>query len=410
MIEIGNHIFFYPSQRQRVANCVPTLALVGTRGTHNLIQTISRVNRNFAGKTKGLVVDYIGIKHKMNQALAMYSKSDANNIEDIDHSVVVVRDQLDLLSRLFHRFDTEAYFSGESLAQLDCLKKAAEFVQGTAKQEKRFMEGMKRLKAAYDICSGADELTQQERDTIHFYLAVRSIIFKLTKGNAPDIAQMNARVREMVKQALQSDGVEAVFKMGEEAASQVDIFDAAYLEKINAIQLPNTKIKLLQQLLKHAIGDLKKVNKIKGVNFTQTFQTLVNKYNERDVNVEQLHEEITDGILDLIENIKKELASNHDLAISFEEKAFYDILQALADKYNFEYAEDKLIELSKAVKTVVDDKAKYTDWSQRDDIKAELKMDLIMLLAEHGYPPDISRDEVYQDVFEQAENFKKYHS
>jgi type I restriction enzyme R subunit len=88
---------------------------------------------------------------------------------------------------------------------------------------------------------------------------VRSIVFKLTKGNAPDIAQMNARVREMVKQALQSDGVEEVFKMGEDAASQVDIFDDTYLEKINSIQLPNTKIKLLQQLLKKAIGELIKL-------------------------------------------------------------------------------------------------------------------------------------------------------
>jgi len=150
------------------------------------------------------------------------------------------------------------------------------------------------------------------------------------------------------------------------------------------------------------------VNKIKGVDFTQKFQTLVNKYNERDVDVEQLHEEITDGILDLIESIKNEMEPNNDLDISFEEKAFYDILKALAHKYNFEYAEDKLIGLSKAVKTLVDDKAKYTDWSERTDIKSELKMDLIMLLADFGYPPEISREEVYQDVFEQAENFKKY--
>ena len=375
---------------------------------HSLIQTISRVNRNFEGKTKGLVVDYIGIKNQMNQALAMYSKTDASNIEEIDQSIIVVRDHLDLLGRLFHGFDSSPYFSGESLAQLDCLKKASEFVQLTEKQEKRFMDLVKRLKAAYDICSGADEITPQERDQIHFYLAVRSIVFKLTKGNTPDIAQMNARVREMVKQALQSDGVEEVFKMGEDAASQVDIFDDAYLEKINSIQLPNTKIKLLQQLLKKAIGDLRKVNKIKGVDFTQKFQTLVNKYNERDVDVEQLHEEITDGILDLIESIKNEMEPNNDLDISFEEKAFYDILKALAHKYNFEYAEDKLIGLSKAVKTLVDDKAKYTDWSERTDIKSELKMDLIMLLADFGYPPEISREEVYQDVFEQAENFKKY--
>lgn len=379
---------------------------------HNLIQTISRVNRNFEGKSKGLVVDYIGIKNQMNQALAMYSKTDASNIEEVEQSLVVVRDHLDLLARMFHSFDKTPYFSGEPLAQLECLKKASEFVQLTEKQEKRFMDLVKRLKAAYDICSGSDELLPQERDHVHFYLAVRSIVFKLTKGDAPDIAQMNARVREMVKEALVSDGVEEVFKMGEDAASQVDIFDDAYLEKINDIQLPNTKIKLLQQLLAKAIGDLRKVNKIKGVDFSQKFQALVNKYNERDAaeRLDEVYDDITEGILDLIDGIKKEMKSNDELDISFEEKAFYDILKSLAHKYNFEYAESKLIELSRAVKVLVDDLTKYPDWSKRESIRSQLKIDLIMVLSEFGYPPQISRDEVYEEVFEQAENFKKYSS
>ena len=375
---------------------------------HNLIQTISRVNRNFEGKKKGLVVDYIGIKNQMNQALAMYSKNDADNIEEMEQSLVIVRDHLDLLDRLFHHFDKAPYFSGESLAQLDCLKKAAEFVQRTEKQEKRFMDLVKRLKAAYDICSGSDAFFPQKRDHIHFYLAVRTIIYKLTRGDAPDIAQMNARVREMVKQALISDGVEEVFKMGEDAASQVDIFNDDYLEKINNIKLPNTKIKLLQQLLKQAIGDLKKVNKVKGVDFTQKFQTLVNKYNERDVDLPELYDEIIDECFGLIDQTREAYNSNNYLGISFEEKSFYDILKALADKYNFEYAESKLIELSKAVKILVDDIARYPDWNTKSDIRSQLKVDLIMLLADFGYPPAISRDEVYQDVFEQAENFKKH--
>ena len=59
------------------------------------------------------------------------------------------------------------------------------------------------------------------------------------------------------------------------------------------------------------------------------------------------------------------------------------------------------------MKLLVDDKAKYTDWSERQDIKSELKMDLIMLLADYGYPPEISREEVYAEVFDQAENYKK---
>ena len=95
------------------------------------------------------------------------------------------------------------------------------------------------------------------------------------------------------------------------------------------------------------------------------------------------------------------------MGIDFEEKAFYDILKDLARRYDFVYPEDKLIVLAREVKKVVDDKARYTDWNQRDDIKAELKADLIILLAEHGYPP-VTRDEVFKEIFEQAENFKKY--
>jgi type I restriction enzyme R subunit len=105
-------------------------------------------------------------------------------------------------------------------------------------------------------------------------------------------------------------------------------------------------------------------------------------------------------------HIEPEKDSFKEMGIDFEEKAFYDILKALAHKYDFDYPEDKLIHLSKEVKTVVDDLAKYTDWSKRADIKAELKVDLIMLLAENDYPP-VDRDEVYKEIFEQAANFKK---
>lgn len=376
---------------------------------HNLIQTISRVNRKYAGKEKGLVVDYIGIKKQMNLALAQYSKADSTNIEEIQQSIVVVKDHLDLLAKLFHTFDMSPYFSGKPLQQLHCLNMASEFVQVTDKIEKRFMYLVKRLKAAYDICCSTDAFSQDERDHIHFYVAVRSIVFKLTKGNAPDLAQMNAKVREMIKEALQSDGVEEIFKLGEYGGSEIDLFDEDFLKKIEKIKLPNTKIKILQLLLKRAIEEFKKVNKVKGADFSRMFKALVDKYNERkeqDVLVSNVLNDFTDEIIDLYQALKKEKESFADLGIDFEEKAFYDILKALAQKYDFEYPDDKLIPLSKKVKEVVDDKAKYTDWSQRVDIKAELKADLIILLAESGYPP-VDRDEVYKEIFEQAENFKK---
>jgi len=377
---------------------------------HNLIQTISRVNRKLEGKHKGLVVDYIGIKKQMNLALALYNKADQQNIEEITQSIVVVRDHLDLLDKMFHRFDALPYFSGDPLASRSFWRSSAEFVQVTDKIEKRYMHLVKRLKVAYDICSGSDELRQKERDWLHFYLAVRSIVFKLTRRNAPDTAQMNAKVREMIAEALKADGVEEVFKMGEEATNVIDIFDDDYLAKIEKIKLPNTKIKLLQQLLAKAIEDFKKVNRAKGVDFSKQFKALVDRYNERREDnqyVGEVWDDITNQFVNLIYALQKEKESFGELGIDIEEKAFYDILKDLTIKYHFTYPEDKLIALSKAVKKIVDDKAKYTDWNQRDDIKAELKVDLILVLAKHGYPP-VDRDEVYKEIFEQAENFKKF--
>ncbi|GGE29391.1 type I restriction endonuclease subunit R [Psychroflexus planctonicus] len=377
---------------------------------HSLIQTISRVNRKFKGKDKGLVVDYIGIKNQMNLALAMFSNNDAKNFEDIEHSLVIVKNHLDLLAKLFHKFDSTNYFSGNELAQLNTLNLTVEHVQQSKEMETRFMGLVKRLKAAYDICTGSEKLTQVQRDETHFYLAVRSIIAKLTKGNAPDTAQMNAKVREMIAQALQSQGVEEIFKMGEDGVNEQDLFDEDYLAKINKIKLPNTKIKILQKLLARAIDQIKQVNKVKGVDFSKKMESLVSKYNDRSANdklIGEVYEEMADQLTDMIWQVYEEMNSGNDLGIGFEEKAFYDILFDLCKKYDFSYPEDKLINLAKAVKDLVDSQAKFPDWSKRDDIKSALKVGLILLLDEHGYPP-VERDEVYQEIFDQAENYKKF--
>jgi len=379
---------------------------------HNLIQTISRVNRKYQDKNKGLVVDYIGIKKQMNLALKKYSKGDEDNFEDIAESLVIVRNHLDLLAKLFHKFDSTKYFKGTTLQQLNTLNLAAEFVQQTKDFEARFMGLVKRLKAAYDICTGSERLTQIERDYTHFYLAVRSIVFKLTKGTAPDTAQMNARVREMIKEALQSDGVEEIFKLGDEEESEQDLFDEDYLAKIDKIKLPNTKIKLLQQLLAKVIGEMRKVNRVKGIDFSKKMQALVERYNQRDENDvlrSEVYEEMAEQLTNLIWEVHKEFSAGDALGIDFEEKAFYDILKELCVKYDFKYPEDKLIELAKSVKDLVDTQAKFPDWNRRDDIKSALKVGLILLLDEYGYPP-VERDEVYVEIFEQAENFKKYKS
>jgi len=378
---------------------------------HSLIQTISRVNRVYEGKEIGLVVDYIGIKSKMDLALRVYSGIADNTFQDAEKAVIIVKDQLSLLAMLFHTFNATDFFEGTPLQQLHCLNCAAEYVQQTEDKEKRFMGMVKRLRSAYQLCCSSESLSKEERNFIHFFFAVSAIIHKLTKGEAPDTAQMNERVRQMIEEAIKSEGVEEIFKLNQaENGETLDLFGEEYLARINKIQLPNTKIKLLQRLLAQAIEEYKRINRIKGVDFSKRLKALIEVYNERSdelIFADDVLEEVAQQFADLFKDLQKERNSFIELGINFEEKAFFDILKAIAEKYNFEYPESKLIPLSQKVKAVVDDKTKYTDWAQREDIKAELKVDLILILAENGYPP-FTKDEVFKEIFEQAENFKKY--
>lgn len=375
---------------------------------HTLIQTISRVNRVYEGKDKGLIVDYIGIKKNMNMALKKYTNFETEEFEGVEQSITIVKDQLEVLGQMFNHFNSRSFFSGTPKEQLDCLKRAVEYVQLSEEMELRFMAAVRRMKQAFNLCSSSDSLTDDDRDYIHFYCAVRSVLFKMTKGDAPDIAQMNARVRELLEGAIQSDGIEELFETGKHIS--VDIFSDEYIDKINAIQLPNTKIKLLQKLLSQAIEEFKKVNKIMGVEFTDRMNKVVDEYNNRrrdEAYANEVLDDVAEQLSQLLEDLKQEKDSFKRMGIDYEEKAFYDILKAVAKKYEFEYPEDKMIELSKEIKKIIDDKSKYTDYLVREDIKANLQFDLAVILDEYGYPP-VTIDDVYKEVLEQAENFKKY--
>lgn len=375
---------------------------------HTLIQTISRVNRVCEGKDKGLIVDYIGIKKNLNLALKKYTNFESEEFEGVEQSVTIVKDQLEVLGQMFHNFNSNDFFHGTPVEQLACLNRAVEYVQLTEELERRFMAAVKRMKQAFNLCTSSERFTSTDRDYIAFYCAVRSILFKLTKGKAPDMAQMNARVRELLEGAIQSDGIEELFETGKHIS--IDIFSDEYMDKINAIKLPNTKIKILQRLLAQVIEEYRKVNKIMSIEFSERMKRVVDEYNNRrrdEAFANEVLDDVADQLAALLEELKKERDSFKDMGIDYEEKAFYDILSIVARKYEFEYPEDKMIELSKRIKVIVDDKARYTDWSTRDDIKANLQVDLILLLDEFDYPP-VTIDDVYKEVLEQAENFKKY--
>ena len=386
--------------------CLDTMYIDKFIQRHTLIQTISRVNRVFKGKENGLVVDYIGIKSSMQKAIRQYGP-EGGKIEETEAFVKIVKDQLDILNRLFHGFNDSDFYKEDSEKRLLCLNKAVEFIQKTEDLRDRFMRNAKKLKTAFNMCSSSEMISSRERDYIHFHMAIRAVLYKLTKGEAPDATQMNAKVREMIKEALISNDVEELFKIGKE--KEVDIFSEEYLEKIQKIPYPNIKIQLLERLLRETLNAYKKVNKIKAADFSERLKKIVEEYNNRKEDARDIINSVTSKLVDLIQSLKEEQKSFEKLGIDFEEKAFYDILKAVRDKYKFEYPEEKILVLAKEIKKIVADKTRYTDWAVRDNIKAALQSELEILLDAHGYPPK-ANDDVYNEVLEQAENFKKYAS
>lgn len=376
---------------------------------HTLVQTISRVNRVFEGKDRGLVVDYIGIRDNMMKALKTYGGDDAGSIDELTITLGIFRNHLALIDELMVNFDARRFHTGEPIDRLACLNDAAEYVQLSKDFQVRFMELSRILKSAYQICFPSGELSDRETAVAQFYLAIRSIIYKQTKGDAPDAEMMNEVVEEMVRRAISCTGVENAIN----ADGPDDLYSEETLKELNKMQMPITKFNALLKLVRRAITSYGRTNKVKAVQFDERLRKVVAEYNSRDnltftsEVVSDFVDSLSDQLVEIIDSLKEDQESFEKLGITYEEKTFYDILVKVRDDHGFVFADEKCIELSKEIASLVGDKSQYADWSTREDIKSQLNMDLTVLLYKNGYPPEWD-EEVFDKVMEQATNFRLY--
>lgn len=385
--------------------------------THNLIQTISRVNRVFKGKREGLIVDYIGLEGAILTAMKLYN-GDITPVNGIDTSIVVFKDFLDRTVKLMHGYDYSAFFtdSMSSLERLTIIQKGVEYVLSEKARKDNFMGFTLRCKKAFDVCIGHDQITDQEVEQLHFFLCVRSVIFKMTVGDTPDATLMNKHIAELVNRAISSTYSGKEFNFDEQTADDNQmLFSDEFVDRLKKIPYPNTKYQALVKLLKRAIKEFGKTNRLKAIEFSKKLKDVIDRYNSRNTT-----SDVEDVIDDVVNNLSEELAkiftdlkqekqSFADLGITFEEKAFYDILIVVAEKYGFkeQLSEDTYIFLAKEIQKLVSNKSKYTDWTNRQDVKDELYADVAKLLKKNGYPPK-TIDDAYDEIMKQVENYKQY--
>ena len=406
---------------------------------HNLIQTISRVNRKFqvtvhdpdgdriVEKQNGLIVDYIGIHEKMEQAMKQYGGDGAaTSKDDLEASKIIFDNELQILKELMHNCDLSDYFSDVPLKRLLSLQTGAEFVLSQiiidgskVSFQTLFKQHVKRLRAAYNICNPAGVLSDEDVAWAQCFMAILSYVNKATPGQH-DVASMNKAVETMVREAIMCTGVESLLQTDPE----IEIFEEDFEKHLAEIKMPNTKFQILVKMLSKAIKEYSKTNMVAAKRFEDMLKELVQQYNDRDKDIfgnkvagqtvaqiqqviDNKVQSLTDKILELFKSLKKDKEKFKELGISFEEKAFFDILVAVRDENKFEYADEKCVDLSKKIKELIDNTAIYADWNNYDNLKAELADNMIDLLYDNGYPPAWN-DDVYDRVMEQVNNFKKY--
>ena len=220
---------------------------------------------------------------------------------------------------------------------------------------------------------------------------------------------MNEAVEEMVRRAISCTGVENVI----DADGAEDLFGEEMAAELDAMKMPITKFNALLKLVRRAIREYGRTNKVKAVQFDERLRKVVDAYNSRDnltftsEVVSDFVDSLSDQLVAILNDLKRDKTSFAEMGVTFEEKAFFDILVKVRDDHGFKFEDDKCVALAKEIAKLVNDKAQFADWSTRDDIKNQLRMDLTIMLYKNGYPPEWD-EEVFEKVMEQAENFKRY--
>ncbi len=412
---------------------------------HLLIQTISRVNRKYPGKDYGFIIDYIGIRDNMREAMKIYGgdNSVAPTADDVEQATGVFREELMILKDLFAGYDLAPFLdpNGDPALRYRLLAKAAEYVfistqelQTESKGGKSvkkvsfktyFLKTVKRMRAAYDICQPSGELGEEESALAQCFMAIAGFVRKMSGTSEVDADTMNRHVAKMVEEALRYNEVESVLENGE----QEDIFSAEYFEKLSDVKMPASKLELLVKMLRKQISEYSKINQMAAKKFQEMLEDTIRQYHERRKHLtaeeageaqEHTSEEIiknaTEQALQILRDMNADRESFRKIGLTFEEKAFYDILMALRDEYNFDYGEDKVVDgitvndkckaLAKKVKEIIDTKSSFADWLNNQIVRDQLKFDIKVCLIKNGYPPQYS-PEVFRNVMEQVENFEE---
>ena len=366
---------------------------------HNLMQAIAHVNRVFRDKEGGLVVDYVGIATALKQAMNDYTSRDKKNYGDTDVAEVAYPKFLEKLSVCrdkFHGYDYSKFPNGTDLERARTISGAVNFIMGREKVDDKdsFVKEALMLHQALSLCSSL--VDEDSRFEAAFFEAVRVLVLRLTNtgvGKKISLPEMNARINELLKQSIKSDGVINLFS---DIKEEFSLFDPKFLQEVANMKEKNLAVELLKKLIAEQVSVYRRTNVVKSEKFSEIMQRSLNAY----LNGMLTNEEVIEEMLKLAKQIVAEQKEGDKLGLTADELAFYDALtkpQVIKDFYENE----ELITITKELADTLR-KNKTIDWQKRESARAKMRMLIKKLLKKHKYPPE-GMDDAVQTVMTQCE-------
>ncbi|MDY6240064.1 MAG: type I restriction endonuclease subunit R [Hungatella hathewayi] len=358
---------------------------------HNLMQAIARVNRVYKDKEGGLVVDYIGIASALKQAMNDYTNRDKDNYGDTDITKTALPkfiEKLEVCRDLFYGYDISDFMdeNATDLTRAKVISGGVNFLSGTKKEKEResFLKEAMLLRQALSLCRSI--ITPEQRLEAAYFDAVRTLLTRLTgSGKLLSLKEINARINELLKASIQSEGVINLFS---DVDTGFSIFDPQFLSEIAKLKERNIAVEILKKLLAEQVSLYRRTNLVKSEKFSERLSRAMKAY----LNGMLSNEEVIAELMKIANEIANSKAEGDALGLNDEELAFYDALtrpEAVKDIYTNEELVSMVQELTEMLH-----KNCTIDWQKKESARAGMRRMVKKLLKKYKYPPEGVEDAV----------------
>ena len=365
-------------------------------GGHNLMQAIARVNRVFANKPGGTIVDYLGLADSLRKAMAKYTEGggEGETAIDVDEAIGEMTRRYEIVCAMFHGFDRSGWTSGKASVQMKLITQGAEHVLQQDNGKERYLEAVVNLRKAFALAVPTDA-AMAIRDDVGYFMAIRAALLKTEKSGGKSQDALDSAIRQILSNAIVSNEVIDIFQAAGLPRPDISILSPQFLEDVRDLPQKNLAVELLKKLLNDELKRRSRKNVVQSRQFSEMLEKRLREYQNRALTTA----EIIEHLIELANEMNAAAARGQDLGLTEDELAFYDALGANESAVQV-LGNSTLREIARELVQTVKRNVRI-DWTQRESVRANLRRLVKRILMKYGYPPD-KQEQATTLVLEQA--------